>query len=340
MDKTAIVILNWNGRNFLEKFLPSVLIHSSHPGTRIWVVDNGSSDDSVSFLKENFPNIKLLCFEENHGFTGGYNNALVDIEAEYYVLLNSDVEVSPGWLDPLITLMDAEKDIAACMPKILAFDSKSQFEYAGAAGGFIDKFGFPFCRGRIFDTIENDTGQYNSRQDIFWATGACMFVRAKVFHQLGGLDSDFFAHMEEIDLCWRMKNAGYRIVVEPGSLVYHVGGGTLPNESPHKLYLNFRNNLYLLYKNLPAKKFRLTLFKRQVLDGVAAVKYLVGFHFKSFYAVLNAHISFYANRKTLKAKRNEIQKMRKVSNFCETYPRSIVVEYFLKRKKVFSELDW
>ncbi|MCF8371502.1 MAG: glycosyltransferase family 2 protein [Bacteroidales bacterium] len=340
MDKTAIVILNWNGRKFLEEFLPSVIGHSKLPGIRIWVADNGSTDNSVGFLKETYPDIGLVCLDENHGFTGGYNLALAKIEAEYFVLLNSDVEVTTGWLDPLVKLMDSEKDIAACMPKILAFGAKSQFEYAGASGGFIDKYGFPFCRGRIFDNLEKDNGQYNSQRDIFWATGACMFVRAQVFHRLGGFDNDFFAHMEEIDLCWRMKNAGHRIVIEPASVVYHVGGGTLPNESPHKLYLNFRNNLYLLYKNLPDKKFRTTLFIRQVLDGVAALKYLAGFNFSSFAAVLKAHLSFYANRKALRAKRIEIQKNRKQSQFKEIYPRSIVVGYFLKKKKKFGELEW
>lgn len=339
MDKTAIVILNWNGRKFLEKFLPSLVQNSTLPDTRIWVADNGSTDDSVLFLKENYKGLGLICLDKNYGFTGGYNKALAEIEVEYYVLLNSDVEVAPNWLGPLVSLMDTEKDIAACMPKILAFDAISQFEYAGASGGFIDKYGFPFCRGRIFDSIEKDEGQYNSRQEIFWATGACMFLRAKLFHQLGGFDNDFFAHMEEIDLCWRMKNAGYRIVVEPASVVYHVGGGTLPNESPHKLYLNFRNNLFLLYKNLPDKKFRTTLFLRQVFDGMAALKYLAGFHFPSFLAVLKAHVSFYRNRKILKNKRINIQKNRTRSTFKEIYPGSIVVAYFLKKKKLFGELE-
>lgn len=340
MDKTAIVILNWNGKEFLEKFLPSVVKFSSLAKTKIWLADNGSTDNSVEFVRQYFPMLGVICLDKNYGFTGGYNLALKQIDAQYFILLNSDVELSPNWLDPLLSLMESDLKIAACMPKILAYADKNRFEYAGASGGFIDKYGFPFCRGRIFDQLEKDIGQHNSAQDIFWATGACLMVRADLYRQLGGLDNDFFAHMEEIDLCWRMKNLGYRIVVEPKSVVYHVGGGTLPNESPWKLYYNFRNNLYLLYKNLPKEKFRLTLFKRQVFDGVAALKYLAGFQFSSFYAVLKAHISFYANKKILRAKRNEIQSTRKVSCFNEMYPRSIVIDYFLKKKKLFSDLDW
>ncbi|MEA3444174.1 MAG: glycosyltransferase family 2 protein [Bacteroidota bacterium] len=340
MDKIAIVILNWNGRNFLKQFLPSVVGHSQLPGTKIWIADNGSSDDSVDFIKKKYPQIGLLVFEKNHGFTGGYNLALQQIMAEYYVLLNSDVEVTPNWLEPLLALMEQDKNISACMPKIKAYHSKLKFEYAGAAGGFIDKYGFPFCRGRIFDNLEEDCGQHDTAREIFWATGACMFLRAKLFHELGGLDNDFFAHMEEIDLCWRMKNAGYKIMVEPASTVYHVGGGTLPNESPHKLFLNFRNNLWLLYKNLPENNFRYTIFTRQILDGIAALKYLAGFQFSNFFAVLKAHIVYYKYKPALKKKRILLEKTRKTNNPNQIYPKSIVISYFLKRKKNFNDLFW
>ena len=340
MDNVAIVILNWNGQKFLEQFLPSVIQYSDLPGSKLWVVDNGSTDDSVAMMKEKFPDVELLCHSENHGFTGGYNLALKQIEANYFVLLNSDVEVSHNWLQPIVCMMDRDENIGAAMPKILSFHKKSHFEYAGAVGGFIDRFGFPFCRGRIFDHLEEDQGQHNEAIDIFWATGACLFVRANLYHELGGLDDDFFAHMEEIDLCWRIKKAGYRIMVEPKSEVYHVGGGTLPNESPRKLYLNFRNNLYLLYKNLPNRKFRIVLFQRQLLDGIAALKYLAGFQFSSFGAVFKAHMSFYANRKMLRDKRAEVQKQSKHENFAEIYPRSIVLDYFLRKKKLFKDLNW
>ena len=252
--KVAVVILNWNGKSFLEKFLPSVFACNSSYA-EIIVADNASTDDSVSFLKSKYPQIKIIQNSSNGGFAKGYNDALKLVEAEYYVLLNSDVEVTPNWIDSVIQLMDTDKSIAACQPKIRAFDDKKSFEYAGAGGGFIDKYGYPFCRGRILDTLEEDKGQYNDVREVFWATGACLFVRSECYHKVNGFDEDFFAHMEEIDLCWRLKNLGYKIMYSPNSTVFHVGGGTLNKTSPKKTYLNFRNNLILLCKNHPPKYF-------------------------------------------------------------------------------------
>nr|MBP8033086.1 glycosyltransferase family 2 protein [Bacteroidia bacterium] len=246
-SKVAVVILNWNGKPFLEKFLPTVLQYSS--GAQIIVADNQSSDDSVAFLKTQFPQVSVILNPSNDGFATGYNLALKQVKAEYYVLLNSDVEVTENWLQPIIKLMDENLKVAACQPKILDYNHPSKFEYAGAAGGFIDKYGYPFCRGRIFNVLEEDKAQYDTAKEVFWATGACMFVRAEAFWKVGGFDDDYFAHMEEIDVCWRMKNIGYQIYVEPSSKVYHVGGGTLNKLSPRKTFLNFRNNLTTLTKN-------------------------------------------------------------------------------------------
>jgi len=338
MTKTAVVILNWNGQKFLEKFLPSVTSLSTAAGTEVWVADNGSTDNSISFLRQNYPQVHIIRFSQNYGFTGGYNKALAQIEAKYFVLLNSDVEVTANWLEPIVDYMDSNLDVAACMPKILAYNNKTQFEYAGAAGGFIDKYGFPFCRGRILGSIEPDTGQYNNTCDIFWATGACMLVRSNVYNSLGGLDADFFAHMEEIDLCWRMKNQGYRIVIIPKSTVYHVGGGTLPNNNPHKLFLNYRNNLFMLYKNLPKKKFHRNLLKRMILDGLSVAMYLLQFNFKFAWAVPRAHLDFYRNLKLLQAKRQALQNVRKVEYHNERYKHSIVFDYYLRHIKKFSQL--
>ncbi len=340
MDKIAIVILNWNGQEYLNRFVPSVAEHSKLPGTKIWVADNGSTDESVQFLKDHFPEINLVELGKNYGFTGGYNKALKQISAEFYVLLNSDVEVTTNWLEPLLSLMESDSQIAACMPKIKAYNAKTYFEYAGAAGGFIDKYGFPFCRGRIFNHLEKDERQYDSSNEIFWATGACMFIRSNLFHEFKGFDEDFFAHMEEIDLCWRLKNSGYSIMIEPNSVVYHVGGGTLPNESPRKLYLNFRNNLWLLFKNLPEQNFRIILFKRQILDGIAAIKYLAGFQYKSFWAVLKAHIVYYKKKPMLIEKRNNLMRIRTTDQVFGVYPKSIVISFFLKKIRIFNDLKW
>ncbi len=340
MLKTAVVILNWNGKKYLEQFLPILIGHTKAPNTEIIIADNHSKDDSLDFLSKNYPDIRQLNFDQNYGFTGGYNKALDQIEAEYFVLLNSDIEVSENWLEPLIRLMDNDSKVAACQPKILSFHQKDHFEYAGAAGGFIDKYGYPFCRGRILDTVEKDHNQYNDIKEVFWATGACMVVRAELYQQIGGLDNDFFAHMEEIDLCWRMKDLGYKIVYNPNSSVYHVGGGTLPYNSPFKLYLNFRNNLFLLYKNLPKKKLFPILFSRMILDGMSAFIFLAKLSFKSFYAVLKAHIHFYKSIKKLKPKRKELLQNKVIPHHNEMYNKSIVIDYFLRKKHLFNHLKF
>lgn len=336
--KTAVVILNWNGEHFLKKFLPSVIKYSISDSTKVYVADNGSTDNSVSTLRKEFPEVELILFDKNHGFTGGYNKALNKISAKYFVLLNSDVEVSENWLNPLVQFMDENDTVAACQPKILSYHQKDYFEYAGAAGGFIDKFGYPFCRGRILDKVEKDEEQYNEPSEIFWATGACMFVRAELYKKYGGLDEDFFAHMEEIDLCWRLKNAGYSIYYIPDSKVYHVGGGALPNDSPRKLYLNFRNNLYLLYKNLNSSQLFIVIFTRLMLDGISALMYLAGLKFKSFIAVFKAHVHFYRHIPELRKKRSSNQL--KLNQIKEIYPKSIVFGYFLKKRHYFRSLKF
>ncbi len=290
----AIVILNWNGRSFLQKFLPSVLLHTPDQ-TCIVVADNGSSDDSVRFLKEHHPPVKLIELNKNYGYSGGYNLALRKIEADYYVLLNSDVEVSQLWLEPLIAFLENHKEVAAVQPKILSYNQREFFEYAGASGGFVDIFGFPFCRGRIFNFLEKDHGQYNDTTDILWATGACLAVRSKAFWLAGGFDERFFSHFEEIDLCWRLKNMGWGISVVPQSAVYHVGGGTLPKNNPIKTFLNFRNSLWCLGKNLPSRYFFPILPVRLSFDIAAAFVFLLKGQFNDFKAVFKAHMAFLAN---------------------------------------------
>ncbi|WP_435356448.1 glycosyltransferase family 2 protein [Emticicia sp. SJ17W-69] len=321
MTNVAVVILNYNGRNFLEKFLPSVVNNAD--GSEIIVADNASSDDSIVFLKNNYPQVRLIQLPDNQGFAGGYNTALKQITAEYYILLNSDVEVTPQWIRPIIDLMSANLEIAACQPKIKSFGQKTHFEYAGAAGGYIDWIGYPFCRGRVFDSYEEDLGQYNDTKEVFWATGACIFVRASVFHQLGGFDAQFFAHMEEIDLCWRMKNNGYKIFYCSNSAVFHVGGGTLHKSNPRKTFLNYRNGLAMLYKNLPANKLVSTIFLRLILDGISGIKLLLDGSFADFWAVIKAHFAFYAMIPKLERK-----SPKEVSLI---YQKSIVFEYFVSK---------
>lgn len=333
MDKVAVVILNWNGKFFLQQFLPSVLAHSSN--TRIFVADNCSSDDSLDFLRTTFPQVSIIKISQNEGYSEGYNIALNQIEAEYYVLLNSDVEVTQDWLKPVIELLDRDRSIAACQPKIKSYLEKDKFEYAGAAGGFIDKWGYPFCRGRIFGTIETDTGQYNDTREIFWATGACMFVRAEAYHQVGGLDKDFFAHMEEIDLCWRLQKVGYKIFYCGESEVYHVGGGSLSKVNPRKTYLNFRNNISLLYKNLPEEGFYSIIMFRLILDGIAGAKFLISGDPSHCLAVMKAHFSVYKSITALKRKRKALKGKSYKKNI---YPASIVYEYYMGNKKKFSDL--
>lgn len=339
MIETAIVILNWNTRDQLEKFLPSLIKNTKDENTEIIIADNGSTDGSVEFLKENYPNLRRMVFDKNHGYTGGYNKALNQIDAKYYVLLNSDIEVTANWLQPLKKTMESFPETAACMPKIKSYYNKEYFEYAGAAGGFIDRYGYPFCRGRIMNTTEKDEGQYDHGDKIFWATGACLFIRGDLFHKAGGLDNDFFAHMEEIDLCWRLINMGHTIRYVPESTVYHVGGGTLPNNTPFKLYLNYRNNLYLLYKNLPGKKLLATIIIRILLDIISAFVYLLKGKPEFFKAVFKAHHTFYKKIKTLKERRSKIvTKHKDIPG--KVYKRSIVYDYFIRQKRQFSKLKF
>ncbi|MFW5725903.1 MAG: glycosyltransferase family 2 protein [Bacteroidota bacterium] len=333
MLKLAIVILNWNGKAFLEKFLPSVVQHC--PGyAKVFVADNGSSDGSMEFLEHSYPGIGIIDLKRNFGYTGGYNRSIRQIDAEYYVLLNSDIEVTEGWIDPVIELMESAPGIAACQPKIRSYHQPGYFEYAGASGGFIDRYGYPFCRGRIFESLEQDHGQYDTVTDVFWATGACMFVRAKDFVKAGMLDDEFFAHMEEIDLCWRLKRMGKRIVCVPDSIVYHVGGGTLPKNNPRKTYLNFRNNLFLLARNLPAGNFYPVLIKRLVLDQIAAAKFLLSGNAADCIAVYKALLSVLVN---LRRKRRQGKQL-PYKPVGEIYQSSIVKEYFLKGRKKFTQL--
>jgi GT2 family glycosyltransferase len=335
MKKVAVVILNYNGKKFLEEFLPNVIANTNAEMAEIVVADNASTDGSVAFMQERFPSIRLIVNDFNGGFATGYNLALKQIEAEYFVLLNSDIEVTPQWIEPIIELMDSDPNIAACQPKILSYYEKEKFEYAGASGGFIDKYGYPFCRGRVFQHLEEDHGQYDDACEVFWATGACMFVRADLYLQHGGLDDSFFAHMEEIDFCWRMKNLGFKIYCCPQSRVYHIGGGTLPKSSARKTYLNFRNNLSLLYKNLPSNRVFWTIAYRIVLDWVAALKFLCGGGLKDYWAVIRAHFAFYRRIPSLRKVRKGLPKQL----VGQVYQRNIVFENFLRGKKLYSELD-
>jgi hypothetical protein len=336
MGKTAVVILNHNGSSYLKKFLPGVL--SNSVGAAVVVADNHSTDDSVEWVRGNFPAVQLIQLTRNEGFSRGYNLALRQVEADYYVLLNSDVEVTPGWLGPLVRLMNAQPDVAACQPKIRSFADKTKFEYAGAAGGYLDRWGYPFCRGRLFDTLEEDCSQYDDDRDIDWATGACMVVRAPAYWQAGGLDDHFFAHMEEIDLCWRLRNMGYRVRYCGESTVYHVGGGTLNKVHPRKTFLNFRNGIVLLYKNLPAGQVWFTLFIRMVLDGLAAFKMLFSDGPAHFWAVIRAHFDFYGRFGLWTKQRKNAQRISGDFTARSHFAGSIVWNYFLLKKKHFSDL--
>ncbi len=335
--KVAVVILNWNGKDYLEKFLPVLIENSKSDFVQLFVADNGSTDSSVRFIQANFPEIKLVLFDKNYGFAAGYNRALDQIEAEYFVILNSDVEVSNNWIFPIINKMDEDLSVVAAMPKIKSYYNKEYFEYAGAAGGFIDKYGYPFCRGRILDKIEKDLGQYNNESEIFWASGACLFIRSEIFQQHSGFDEDFFAHMEEIDLCWRIKNAGYKIMYYSESEVFHVGGGALPKDNPKKLYLNYRNNLLMLLKNLSASKLIQILLIRLVLDGLSAFVYLLKFQFQDFAVVFKAHLSFYKLIPKF-VKKREIIFCKNNIDHKEIYQRSIIYNYFVKKIDTFNKL--
>ncbi|WP_298345693.1 glycosyltransferase family 2 protein [uncultured Algibacter sp.] len=328
--KVAIVILNWNGKKLLEQFLPFVIEHSKEAA--IYVADNASTDDSVNYIKTTFPTITIVQNKENGGYAKGYNDALKNIEADVFCLLNSDVEVTPNWLTPVIKTFKTQDSTAIIQPKILDYHNKMYFEYAGAAGGFIDKYAYPYCRGRIFNTLEKDQGQYNDTSEIFWASGACLFIRAKLFRALNGFDESFFAHMEEIDLCWRAKNNGYHIKYVGASTVYHVGGATLKNTNPKKTFLNFRNSLFTLTKN--ANGFILgKVFIRLILDGIAALKFLLEFKPKHTLAILKAHFSYYSHL-------NRLLNQRKVlKSKIKYYQRaSIVFDYFVNKKTNYKSL--
>jgi GT2 family glycosyltransferase len=325
--KIAVVILNWNGVQLLEQFLPSVLQYS--PEATIYIADNASTDDSISFVLANFPSIKIVKNESNLGFAGGYNEALKHIDAEIYALVNSDIEVSKNWLQPILKTFENEAETAIIQPKILDFKRKEYFEYAGAAGGFIDQYGYPYCRGRIFDTLEKDNGQYNDNCEIFWASGACFFIRSSVYKELKGFDADFFAHQEEIDLCWRATNKGYKIKYNSESIVYHVGGATLQQGNPKKTFLNFRNSLLMLTKNLPKNKLYWILFCRMILDGIAGLQFLSKGKFNHFLAILKAHGSFYSLFSSNLKKRDKFQ----TEKYYNT--KSIVYSYYINRGKVF-----
>ena len=338
MDKLAIVILNWNGARMLQQYLPSVLQYSRGEAT-VYVADNASTDFSIDLLLSRFPECKLIELDKNWGFAEGYNKALAKVEAEYYLLLNSDIEVTHHWLTPLIEFMDAHADVAACQPKLLSVADKDRFEYAGASGGFLDRYGYPFCRGRIFDTVERDEGQYDNVQDVLWATGAALVIRSKDYWEAGGLDGRFFAHNEEIDLCWRLRIRGRRICCIPDSYVYHVGGGTLPKGNPMKTFLNFRNNLTMLYKCLPEKDLKSVMRMRWFLDYLAAWQTLIlNRNFGDFRAIYRARRAFKRWRKDFAEDRAAIQKSRISTVIPEQRPFSILWHYYAKGHKKYSAL--
>ncbi len=335
LPSVAVVILNWNGTHFLEQFLPSVLA-TTYENYRIVVADNASSDDPVSFLKTQYPQIELIQLQQNFGFAKGYNEALKQVNADYYVLLNSDVEVTSNWLQPMIGLLESNEHFAACQPKLLDYNNRHLFEYAGASGGWIDCFGYPFARGRMFDVCEEDRGQYDTNQQVFWASGAALLVRSSVFHEIGGFDEFFFAHQEEIDLCWRMQLAGYSVFCCPDAVVYHVGGGTLPKGNFHKVFLNFRNNHIMLWKNLSRSEKWWKVPFRLVLDWISALKGLLSGDRSYFLAILKAHRTF-IKWMFRTQRRKDIFKRKKLKNLEGVYKGNIVWEYFVRRRKTFSQ---
>ncbi|MBF9220806.1 glycosyltransferase family 2 protein [Hymenobacter sp. BT662] len=331
-----MVILNWNGAGFLRRFLPGVLTHAD--GARVIVADNASTDDSVEVMSREFPLVELLLLERNFGFCEGYNQALAQVDSDFFVLLNSDVEVTLGWLRPLRALLEAGPRIAAVQPKILAHADPTYFEYAGGGGGYLDRLAYPFCRGRLFDTLEKDHGQYDDPRPVAWASGACLLVRRSAWQALGGLEPAFFAHMEEIDFCWRLQNAGHEVWYHGGSAVHHVGGGTLPKTNPRKTYLNFRNGLTLLYKNAAPGEVFWAMWQRLVLDGVAGMKFLLGGEFGNFRAVLRAHFSFYGKLGYWRKRRQAARPHLRVAERQGVYNGSLVWAYFARGKRRFSDL--
>lgn len=337
LPKVSVVILNWNGKHWLTRFLPSV-IQSTYPNLEIWVVDNASTDESVHFVEVSFPTVKVLRLDKNYGFTVGNNMALPHIDAPFLVLLNSDVEVSPGWIEPMATLMLQNPNIGVIQPKILAYHAKNTFEYAGAAGGWIDSLGYPFCKGRIFETLEEDKGQYDTETEIFWASGACCMIRKEITDKIGLFEPSFFAHMEEIDFCWRVKNIGYSVLYQPQSVVWHVGGGTLNKTNPRKTFLNIRNSLSLLVRNLPGIQILPKVFVRLLLDGVFAFTLLSRGDFQNIWAILQAHFSFYASLPYLWRTRRAYKSNAVVFPKTGVYSGSIVFQHFILGKKNFPEI--
>lgn len=337
MKPFAVAILNWNGRQLLEQFLPSVVAHSSHLA-KVYVIDNASKDASVSFVKTHYPEVKIIELDKNFGYSGGYNKGLNHVEEDIVVLLNSDIETTPGWLDALQQVFISNRKIAACQPKIIDYKNRNRFEYAGAAGGFMDWLCYPFCRGRILYEIENDNGQYNDTIPVFWATGAALAVKRKVFKEVGGLDEMLFAHMEEIDLCWRMKKAGYEVYSCGQSTVYHLGGATLKVQSPQKTFLNFRNNLIIMSKNLPKRELFPKLAVRLVLDGVAGVKFLVEGKGAHSWAIVRAHFNFYAKMPQIFKHRPPSGVLKRLKDYRGTFRGTLITQYFLKNNRKFSEL--
>uniref|UniRef100_A0AB33J0N0 Glycosyltransferase family 2 protein n=1 Tax=Prevotella sp. GTC17254 TaxID=3236794 RepID=A0AB33J0N0_9BACT len=336
--KIAVVVLNWNGAELLKKYLPSVIRYSDEAD--VWVADNASTDNSVKLLQNNFPTVRIVQLDKNYGFAGGYNHALQTISADYYVILNSDVEVTEGWLRPFMAYMDAHPDVAACQPKLLSVLDKGQFEYAGASGGFLDSLGYPYCRGRIFNVLEADRGQYDDIREIMWATGACLVIRADDFRAVNGFDERFFAHNEEIDLCWRLRNLGRKIVVIPQSVVYHLGGATLPQGNPQKTFLNFRNNLLMLYKNLPDEELSRIMRWRWFLDYLAAWQTLiVNRNVGDFKAIYRARRAFKHMVDSFKADRERIQATRIVESLHMNILPSILWAYYVRGKKYFTALS-
>jgi hypothetical protein len=333
--KVAVVILNWNGKKYLEQFLPSLLA-TTYANMEVIIADNGSTDSSVDFLKAYYPSLRLIRFEENFGFAKGYNEALKQVPADYYVLLNSDVEVEPGWLAPMVNLLEGDSTIAACQPKLLSWSNKKLFEYAGGAGGWLDQYGYPFAKGRIFDKFEEDHGQYDEVVPLFWASGACMLIKAKLFHEMRGFDNYFFAHQEEIDLCWRLQLAGYKVYSCPASVVYHVGGGTLPKGNALKTFLNFRNNRIMLSKNLPLSKKLWVIPVRNLLDAVSAWKGLLSGDAGYFIAVIRAHMAFFGW--WLFHRRKSVFPKKRKGSLAGYYKGNVAWQHFVKKKNSFSEI--
>lgn len=338
MNKVSVVILNWNGEEMLRRFLPSVIEHSIGEGVEVCVADNGSTDASVQMLRATFPSVRLIELDSNYGFAEGYNRALDQVEAEYVVLLNSDVEVTPHWLDPLVDFMDNHPEVAACQPKLLSQRNKSCFEYAGAAGGYLDKYGYPFCRGRIFEVVEEDKGQYETTETVFWVSGAAMFIRLKDYQNVGGLDKDFFAHMEEIDLCWRLKSRGKELMYVPQSKVYHVGGATLNKDNPRKTFLNFRNNLLMLYKNLPDSELNSVLRVRKCLDILAALVFFLKGERGNARAVFQARNEFKKMVGLYESVREENMRQTVVKSIGQRTSYSILWKFHVCGKKIFTQL--